>query len=451
MERLAIVGPDALADVLTHNCYDFEKPLQLRKGISRILGMGLFLAEGEVHKKQRKNLMPAFAYRHVKNLYPMFWTKSREMATAIVASLDVQNDGALAENVSVEVNEWATRATLDIIGQGGFGQSFNAIQDPENKLSQTYRSIFKQGRTGQILGLLGFLLPQWLLRRLPLLRNDRMKRASNFIRALCRSSIESKRKQGSLELEGELDILTVAMKSGGFSDEDLVDQMMTFLAAVMVVIWLRRMAAANSATGHETTASALTWAIYVISKNPQVQSRLRDEVDRHLPNPLTDSSSIVTAETFEQMPYLSAVCREVLRLYAPVSVSIRVAVKDTTIAGQAIKKGTTIMPAPWAVNGSIDLWGGDALEFKPERWEKRKISDNERKGTNYDYMTFLHGPRSCIGQTFAVGELSCLLAAWIAAFETRLTDPDYVPVVRGGITAKPRDGVHVHLKPREDR
>ena len=210
------------------------------------------------------------------------------------------------------------------------------------------------------------------------------------------------------------------------------------------------MFAINLATGHETTASALTWAIYIISKNPQVQERLRDEVDRHLPNPLTNSASVVTAEMIEQMPYLSAVCREVLRLYSPVSVTIRVAVKDTTIAGHAIPKGTTVMPAPWAVNGSIDLWGVDALDFKPERWQHRKTSDSERKGTNYDYMTFLHGPRSCIGQTFAVGELSCLLAAWIAAFETRLTNPDYMPVVRGGITAKPRDGVHVHLKPRED-
>ena len=86
---------------------------------------------------------------------------------ALSATLDEQKDGASGESVSIEVNEWATRATLDIIGQGGFGQSFNAIQDPENELSRTYRSIFKQGRTGQILGLLGFLLPQWLLRRLP--------------------------------------------------------------------------------------------------------------------------------------------------------------------------------------------------------------------------------------------------------------------------------------------
>ncbi|KAL8643001.1 MAG: hypothetical protein Q9226_008440 [Calogaya cf. arnoldii] len=164
LERVAIVGPAALADVLVHKCYDFEKPPQLRKGISRILGLGLFLSEGEVHKRQRKFLMPAFAYRHVKNLYPMFWNKSTELVAAIVAS---SCDPGPDRCVNIEVNEWASRATLDIIGQGGFGQSFNAIQDPENALSRTYRSMFKPGRVGQILGVLGFLLPQWLVRRLP--------------------------------------------------------------------------------------------------------------------------------------------------------------------------------------------------------------------------------------------------------------------------------------------
>ena len=85
----------------------------------------------------------------------------------MLASLDRSSDGDFTKTISIEVNEWATRATLDIIGQGGFGQSFNAIQDPDNELIRTYRNIFKPGRRGQILGLLGFLLPQWLLRRLP--------------------------------------------------------------------------------------------------------------------------------------------------------------------------------------------------------------------------------------------------------------------------------------------
>ena len=106
--------------------------------------------------------MPAFAYRHVKNLYPMFWDQSRALVVAILAF-----KAETGESICIEVNEWASRATLDIIGRGGFGQSFNAIQDPDNAISRTYRSIFAPGRTGQILGILGFLMPQWLVQRLP--------------------------------------------------------------------------------------------------------------------------------------------------------------------------------------------------------------------------------------------------------------------------------------------
>ncbi len=111
--------------------------------------------------------MPAFAYRHIKNLYPMFWNKSTELMVAIVASGHVSPDSDPDKSLSAEVDEWAGRATLDIIGQGAFGQSFNAIQDPDNELSRTYRSMFKPGRVDQILGAIGFLLPQWIVRRLP--------------------------------------------------------------------------------------------------------------------------------------------------------------------------------------------------------------------------------------------------------------------------------------------
>jgi len=133
MERIAIVKPEALADVLVHNCYSFEKPRALRKGISRILGMGLFLAEGNVHQVgcgltaavlwvsmlltvlqfQRKHLSPAFAFRHLKDLYPIFWAKSEELVTA------VSQAAKLNDNSEVEVNSWASRAALDIIGVAG--------------------------------------------------------------------------------------------------------------------------------------------------------------------------------------------------------------------------------------------------------------------------------------------------------------------------------------------
>ena len=206
--------------------------------------------------------------------------------------------------------------------------------------------------------------------------------------------------------------------------------------------------------GHETTASALTWAVYIIAKYPEIQKELRNEVQSLLPPPLHDTSSIVVAETIEKMSYLKAVCSEILRLFSPVSVTIRVAVRDTTICSQPIAKGTTVMIPVWAVNASTELWGADAGEFVPERWLRMKstgddpnVSSNGGKGSNYKFLTFLHGPRACIGQTFAVGELSCLLAAWVGVFETELEDADFVPVVKGGITAKPKGGVHVRVKP----
>ncbi len=111
--------------------------------------------------------MPAFAYKHVKDLFPMFWDKSVELVTTILATQRSSRNVDPYGTICIEVNEWASRATLDIIGQGGFGQSFMAIQDPHNALSRTYRRIFAPGRSGQILGVLGFLLPQYLIRRLP--------------------------------------------------------------------------------------------------------------------------------------------------------------------------------------------------------------------------------------------------------------------------------------------
>ena len=113
------------------------------------------------------------------------------------------------------------------------------------------------------------------------------------------------------------------------------------------------------------------------------------------------------------------------------------------------------MIPPWAVNASTALWGDDAEDFRPERWLQAKdraiealsAEGKEKKSTNYDFLTFLHGPRSCIGQSFAMGELACLVAAWVVAFDTRLRDSEMVIKVSGSITAKPKDGLYVYVKP----
>lgn len=165
-EILLIVSPTALTEVLVQKPYEFMKPPILVTGLGRILGVGVLLAEGEEHKKQRKNLMPAFAFRHIKELYPIFWRKSGELVQAMTLQGETGSRESDKPNSNIDVKDWASRATLDVIGLAGLGRDFNAIKDPNNELIRTYKQIFSFSRSGQFRAVLLFLAP-WLLRALP--------------------------------------------------------------------------------------------------------------------------------------------------------------------------------------------------------------------------------------------------------------------------------------------
>ncbi|KAK5078683.1 hypothetical protein LTS08_006351 [Lithohypha guttulata] len=420
-ERILLTKPKALSEVLNTKNYEFQRPGLLLRGIKAILGEGLLLAEGDDHKFQRKGLAPAFAFRHIKELYPIFWSKSREMVKAME---EVELSGE-KPNEAVEIGGWASRAALDIIGLGGMGQDFNSLADPNTELNNTYRKVFSPNRQAQILGLLQFFIPGWIVRALPLSRNDDIAAASKVARGTARNLIRQKKARLDQKEKMNPDIISIALESGVFTEEKLLDNMMTFLAA-----------------GHETTASSLTWVAYLLAKHPEVQSKLRDEIHEHISNLNNDVDDTI----IDQMPYLHAVCQEVLRLYPPVPVTLREAVQDTSIQGQPIQKGTVIMLSPWAVNASKELWGDDADQFNPERWMGGKANSGGAT-SNYAALTFLHGPRSCIGQRFATAEMACLTAALVGKFDFELSYPDQTVVIKGGITARPRDGMHLKLKP----
>ena len=146
------------------------------------------------------------------------------------------------------------------------------------------------------------------------------------------------------------------------------------------------------------------------------------------------------------LQYLGAVINEALRLFPPVAVTVRVSVRDTAIAGEHIPKGTAITISPWAVNGAHEFWGEDALEFVPERWLNSSKTGGSTGNGNFSFMTFLHGPRSCIGERFARAELAFLTTAWVTKFETMLVDEGFMPDIQHGITVKPKDGLLVKVK-----
>ena len=382
-------------------------------------------------QRQRKSLTPAFTYRHVKDLYPVFFEKSRKLVNGLVSVVQKELAKSIDEATIVEISDWSSRATLDIIGCAGMGVEFDAIENPETKINTTYRNVFSPTRQQQRMALLGLFLPQWFLRALPVSHNNRIVESCNTIKEVCRELINIKKeKLDHKENRVDTDILSVALESGGFTDEDLVNQMMTFLAA-----------------GHETTATAMTWAIYLLCLHPETQTRLRKEIRANLP-PI-DNAETVTAASLDQCHYLHAVCNETLRMYPPVPFTLREAGRDTSILGQYVPKGTKVLIVPWAINTATALWGPDASKFNPDRFLGPGKANSGGAESNYALLTFLHGPRSCIGQSFAKAEFACLLAAVIGRFEMKFADENFEVEIKTGVTSKLKNGLPVRIRPIE--
>lgn len=242
-ERLLVTSPKVLKEMLATKSYEFVKPEQVRHGLARILGKGVLFAEGDEHKVQRKNLIPAFAFRHVKDLYPIFWDKAGDLVEAVAEASkaaakntnasDPEKVSAEAETHApgaIEVGSWISRSALDIIGVSGMDRDFNALRDPDNELSKQYRNVLNPSRTARYLAILAFFLPRWFVDRIPVKDNQNIWNAADYVRKVCRDMIIKKRQAIAEGKSTRPDIISIALSSGMFNDEDLVNQMMTFLS-----------------------------------------------------------------------------------------------------------------------------------------------------------------------------------------------------------------------------
>jgi cytochrome P450 len=377
--------------------------------------------------------MPAFSFRHIKDLYPMMFRKAIALTEAITAELAEQPQPDEKTIVGrTEINAWASKVTLDIIGVTGMGKELNVLRNSDDPLVRNYDELLEPTTEKLMFFLLSASLSFNLVKLLPWKVNEVFERCTTTLGQICAKNVREKRESIKLKGDDHFDILSLLIKSNDFSHAELVDQLLTFLAA-----------------GHETTSSAFTWACYLLAIHPDYQTRLRNEVKEALPsNPLLDPT-IDIASILERLPLLNGVCNETLRLYPTVPITMRIAIRDTTLLDSPIPRRTEIMIAPWAVNRSRELWGENAREFVPERWiDKDGNKPNNHGGaeSNYSLLTFLHGPRSCIGQGFAKAELRCLVAAFICAFEWELDmkEEDIIPM--GVVTIKPEKGLHLKLR-----
>ncbi|KAJ5104263.1 hypothetical protein N7532_004792 [Penicillium argentinense] len=425
LEWVMPTSPEALKEILVTKAYEFEKPEIMKYGLQKTLGHGILLAEGEEHKIHRKNLMPAFSYRHIKNLYSVFWSKSVEMVKMIEQDL-LSRTG---EDNVVRIGDWASRITLDIIGVAGMGCDFDALKSPEYTLHQSYKTLVSQTLSEKLLFLLGVLThPRYTL-NLPTARNREMKMCNARIRSAAREVIQQ-RKAKKTNIETDIDIISVALQSGLFDEESLIDQAMTFLGA-----------------GHDTTAASLQWSIYALCKHPDIQTNLREEVRAHLPAISGSDTEHVSASTLDNLPYLSAFCNEVLRFYPAVPKTVRRAVHDTTVIDKRIPEGTLIVLAPEVINHMDEMWGPDADKFDLQRFLKPGQANVGGATSNFANMSFLHGPRSCIARGFAKAELAFMVAAMAGRFQMELKYPDAELRTHETLTLVPADGVLAILTP----
>ncbi|KAF2157494.1 cytochrome P450 [Myriangium duriaei CBS 260.36] len=429
-DRLLVTSPKVLGELLVTKSYDFEKPKPLRDFLRQVLGDGLIIVEGDVHKFQRKHIMPVFQFRHIKELYPMMLRKAKQMTESIQA--EIRESPTLREDQSatLEINHWANKVTMDIIGVAGLGRDFNALRNSDDELIQNYEELLEPGTEKSIFFASQIVGPARLVKQLPWEVVKRFRVITGNLNQICINLVRDKKAAIKKGGEEHLDILSVLIRSNNFSDQELSDQMLTFLAA-----------------GHETTSSAFTWLTYLLSTHPEIQTRLRNEVRENLPDAIGADTDLATL--LESLPILNAVCNETLRLYPTVPITVRQAVRPTELCGQYIPAETQIILSPWAINRSSELWGPNADQFVPDRWINLDGKPNNNGGARsaYAQLTFLHGPRSCIGANFAKAELRCITAMFVKAFNVELADPKAEVVPAGVITTKPRDGMHLRLTP----
>ncbi|KAI9927293.1 hypothetical protein ASPWEDRAFT_177754 [Aspergillus wentii DTO 134E9] len=434
---LLATNHQALLDIMSTRTYDFEKPGRVRNFLARIIGFGLILSEGSMHKKQRKALNPAFNIKNIRSLYCLMWEKTGLLLEELEKEMK-QNpmEGTSPESGAgkVEMSVWASRLTLDIIGPAAMGRDFQSLQNLNNKVADSFLAILEPTKEKLVFLAINFILPQWIAQRIPWRLNQVVAEETGFLRALCNDIVQEKKasiaatKATAKELEA--DILGTMMVGGDFSDSELVDQMLTFLAA-----------------GHETTASALTWTCYLLCQNPEAQRHLRAEIRERIPT----GDHPITWNDLESMPYLNGVCQEVLRLYPTVPSTIRESIRDTTVAGKHVPKGTKIILCPYAINRSPEFWGETGEDFIPERWidtdktGQPSVNHNGGASTNFAQITFLHGQRSCIGKDFARAELRCAVAGVVGRFQFEMQDPKQVINIGGAVTTKPVEGMHLKM------
>lgn len=402
--------PSLVRRVLIEQAEKFPKHTLLGRILAPLLGESIFTTNGEVWKRQRRMLDVAFEQARLKTVFPLM----NAAAIAMEERLDRLADGAVYD-VDVEM----THVTADII----FRTILSVPLEGEDARKIFHAFMRFQAVAPRIVLPIIYRLPAWLS---PWIASLKGKRAAREIRGLLENCIRARYDaQQRGEDGGQQDILAALLtvhdaESGTpFGFDELVDQVaMLFLA------------------GHETSASALTWALYLIAMSPDIQERMHAEAVAVLGQrepEFADSKSL---------ELIWNVFRETLRLYPPVGFFAREATETQAMRDKTVPAGATVVVSPWLIHRHRDLWERPD-EFDPDRYG----SDSAKESLKCAYLPFSLGPRVCIGAAFAMQEAVLILARLVRRYHFEAL-PGVEPQPVGRLTIRSENGMRLKISKR---
>jgi len=391
-----ISDPRIIQKIFNTDAKDFDAGRSNIVVLPLIGDNSILLMDGSRHKKERKLLMPPFHGEKVKS-----YAETICQITETVASGWEVNKPFLARRAMQDI-------TLDVIVQTVFGLSAGQrYQEIKPLLAEWLDTVDSPARSS-------FLFLKFVRVDLgPWSPWGDFIRKKQTIYNLLQAEIEARRANPEKLGDDILSLMLCATDEEGqpMSDDRLKDELMTLLIG-----------------GQETTATSLAWAFYWLAKYPQVKERLLQEIDSLGENP--DPIAI------SRLPYLTAVCQEILRIYPVVPiVSPRIAKKDIETMGYKFPAETSLVPSIYSTHHREDLYP-NPKEFKPERFLERQYSP-------YEFIPFGGGVRVCLGYALGMLELKLVIATVLAKYELALVDNKPIKPTRRGLTTAPSNGVPI--------
>ena len=406
-ERAVVSEPAAVRRIFLDNVANYRKDALQMRVLAPGLGKGLLTADGEDWRAQRRALAPLFSPRQILSFAPAM----RRVAAAAAERLTPRREGRVLD-VSAEM----ARVTLEALEQTLFSQGLG--RDP-GEFQRAVTSYFDTIGRLDPLDLIG--APQFL----PRFGRLRGRATLEFFARAVDDIVGARKSLLASGAAAPNDILTLLLRAQdpetgkGVSEDDVRANIVTFIAA-----------------GHETTANALTWTLYLLSQALEWRERVEAEIDAHF-----DPAN--AAGFAEALPATKAVIEEALRLYPPAATLSREAIGPDVLAGRRIRAGTVVTVSPFLLHRHRTLWK-DPDAFDPERF----LGANRDAIDRYAYIPFGAGPRVCIGMGFAMLEMTMVLGHLLRALRFELAPGHLVsPVAR--VTLRPAHGMKMILRRRQ--